>query len=60
MLRKKIEITRYEQCAIYCKADGNEAGSVSCPQGSGTGQVSQMAGNMKFNLTCPRCNGKGE
>ena len=26
---------------------------------TGTGNVTQMAGNMKFNLTCPRCNGKG-
>jgi molecular chaperone DnaJ len=32
---------------------------VACPQCSGTGSVSQMAGNMKFNLTCPKCNGKG-
>ena len=57
--QKKIEITRYEQCAICHGGGGNEAGSVSCPQCGGTGQVSQMAGNMKFNLTCPRCNGKG-
>src|SRR6267142_1132794 len=26
----------------------------------GTGSVSQMAGAMKFNLTCPRCGGKGK
>ena len=55
----KIEITRYEQCAMCHGTGGNEAGSASCPQCSGTGNVSQMAGNMKFNLTCPRCNGKG-
>ena len=55
----KIEITRYEQCAVCYGTGGNEAGSVACPQCSGTGNVSQMAGNMKFNLTCPRCNGKG-
>lgn len=55
----KIEITRYEQCAVCHGTGGNEAGSASCPQCSGTGNVQQMAGNMKFNLTCPRCNGKG-
>ena len=55
----KIEIARYEQCAVCHGIGGNEAGSVGCPQCGGTGNVSQMAGNMKFNLTCPRCNGKG-
>ena len=55
----KIEITRYEQCAVCHGTGGNEAGSIACPQCNGTGSVSQMAGNMKFNLTCPRCNGKG-
>jgi molecular chaperone DnaJ len=55
----KIEITRYEQCAVCHGTGGSEAGSASCPQCGGTGNVSQMAGNMKFNLTCPRCNGKG-
>jgi molecular chaperone DnaJ len=55
----KIEITRYEQCAVCHGTGGNEAGSIACPQCNGTGNVQQMAGNMKFNLTCPRCNGKG-
>ncbi len=57
--QKKIEITRYEMCAVCHGAGGSEAGSVACPQCNGTGNVQQMAGNMKFNLTCPRCNGKG-
>jgi molecular chaperone DnaJ len=34
-------------------------GSVKCPQCDGTGNVTQMAGSMKFNLTCPRCGGTG-
>jgi molecular chaperone DnaJ len=55
----KIDVTRYEQCVNCDGTGGNEAGSAACPQCSGTGTVTQMAGNMKFNLTCPRCSGKG-
>ena len=33
---------------------------MTCPQCNGTGQVTQMAGAMKFNLTCPRCGGTGK
>ncbi|HXJ40666.1 MAG TPA: DnaJ C-terminal domain-containing protein, partial [Bryobacteraceae bacterium] len=55
----KIDITRYEGCVNCGGTGGNEAGSIACPQCSGTGSVSQMAGNMKFNLTCPKCGGKG-
>lgn len=55
----KIEITRYDQCPGCHGAGGTESGSVACPQCQGTGNVTQMAGNMKFNLTCPRCGGKG-
>lgn len=55
----KIDVTRYEQCIKCDGTGGNEAGSAACPQCSGTGTVTQMAGNMKFNLTCPRCGGKG-
>jgi molecular chaperone DnaJ len=35
-------------------------GAVTCPQCDGAGTVSQMAGSMKFNLTCPRCGGTGK
>ena len=31
-----------------------------CPQCNGTGNVTQMAGAMQFNLTCPRCGGTGK
>ena len=57
--QSKIEITRYDSCFACSGSGGGESGSSACPQCSGTGNVSQMAGNMKFNLTCPRCSGKG-
>ena len=55
----KLSVTRYDVCPTCHGTGGNEAGSIACPQCTGSGTVSQMAGNMKFNLTCPRCNGKG-
>ncbi len=55
----KIEVTRHEVCST-CRGTGQgSGGSVTCPQCSGSGQVSQMAGAMKFSLTCPRCKGTG-
>jgi molecular chaperone DnaJ len=54
-----LNITRYEVCDT-CKGSGSTgAGEVACPQCKGTGNVSQMAGAMRFNLTCPRCGGSG-
>jgi molecular chaperone DnaJ len=32
---------------------------VICPECSGSGNVNQMAGAMRFSLTCPRCEGSG-
>ena len=55
----RIEITRYDSCFACDGKGGGDSGSAACPQCNGTGSVSQMAGNMKFNLTCPRCSGKG-
>lgn len=55
----KINVTRYSECMTCHGSGGKDGGSVACGQCNGTGQVTQMAGNMKFNLTCPKCNGRG-
>jgi molecular chaperone DnaJ len=58
----RLNITRYEVCNT-CHGSGNApsgAGEVTCPECKGTGNVSQMAGAMRFNLTCPRCGGTGK
>jgi molecular chaperone DnaJ len=56
----RLNITRYEICGT-CHGSGSAgSGEAVCPQCKGTGQVSQMAGAMKFNLTCPRCGGTGK
>ena len=55
----KLEIQRQETCPT-CKGKSTTGGSVECPECSGTGQVTQMGGRMKFNIQCPRCSGTGK
>jgi molecular chaperone DnaJ len=55
----KLNISRQETCET-CHGTGTAGSSVAvCPECDGTGNVTQMAGAMKFNLTCPRCGGSG-
>ncbi len=55
----KLTINRQEVCDV-CNGAGTSGGTNTvCPECDGTGNVTQMAGAMKFTLTCPRCDGKG-
>jgi molecular chaperone DnaJ len=55
----RLNITRQEQCET-CKGTGSAGGNTPvCPECNGSGHVDQMAGAMRFNLTCQRCGGKG-
>jgi molecular chaperone DnaJ len=55
----KLNITRQEVCET-CGGTGSSGGAVAvCPECDGTGTVSQLAGAMKFNLRCQRCDGTG-
>src|SRR5260370_26633092 len=52
----RLNISHQEVCeACHGTKSAPGGGSDACPQCDGTGNVSQMAGSMKFNLTCPRC-----
>lgn len=55
----RLNIQRQETCET-CHGTGSAGSNVAvCPECDGSGQVTQMAGAMKFNLTCPRCGGTG-
>jgi len=54
----RIQINRQETCPT-CHGHAHTGGAMQCPECSGTGQVTQMGGRMKFNIPCPRCNGTG-
>jgi len=54
----RIEIHRQEVCPT-CHGQASSGAPMPCPECSGTGQVTQMGGRMKFNIPCPRCGGSG-
>lgn len=55
----KLNVQRQEVCG-QCGGSGTAGGtSPECPECKGTGSVSQMAGAMRFNITCPKCHGTG-
>src|SRR5258708_24191455 len=55
----RLNVSRQEVCET-CGGSGSSGGSSTvCPECDGTGNVTQMAGAIKFTLTCPRCDGKG-
>jgi molecular chaperone DnaJ len=54
----RIQVNRQETCPT-CHGQAHTGGPMQCPECNGTGQVSQMGGRMKFNISCPRCGGTG-
>src|SRR6184192_494986 len=55
----RLNITRHDACQ-NCRGHGYIEAPGTCPECNGKGQVTQKAGNMKFNVNCPRCNGSGK
>jgi molecular chaperone DnaJ len=56
---KKLSITRLDTCNV-CHGTGAEPGEEKiCPTCGGTGQVTQVSGKMRFQISCSRCGGSG-
>jgi molecular chaperone DnaJ len=55
----RLNINRQEACPV-CHGSGARAGANTvCPECNGSGNVTQVAGAMRFSLTCPKCEGAG-
>jgi molecular chaperone DnaJ len=56
---KKLSFTRLDVCNI-CHGAGVAPGDEKiCPTCNGSGQVTQVSGKMRFQITCSRCGGSG-
>src|SRR3984957_929583 len=56
---KKLRITRVAVCNV-CHGTGAEPSEEKiCPTCGGTGQVTQVSGKMRFQISCSRCGGSG-
>jgi molecular chaperone DnaJ len=55
----RLQVQRQETCPT-CKGRASSGNPQVCPECSGSGQVTQMGGQMKFSLQCPRCGGTGK
>jgi molecular chaperone DnaJ len=56
---KKISFTRLDVCNV-CHGAGFAGEEKTCPTCNGTGQVTQVSGKMRFQITCSRCGGRGK
>jgi molecular chaperone DnaJ len=57
---KKISFSRLDVCSA-CHGTGAAPGDEkTCPTCGGSGQVTQVSGKMRFQITCSRCGGSGK
>jgi molecular chaperone DnaJ len=54
-----LNVGRQETCGTCGGSGAANTGNATCPECNGTGNVTQVAGAMRFSLSCPRCGGSG-
>jgi molecular chaperone DnaJ len=57
---KKLSFTRLDVCNVCHGAGFLPDGDKTCPTCGGSGQVTQVSGKMRFQITCSRCGGTGK
>jgi molecular chaperone DnaJ len=57
---KKISFTRLDVCNVCHGAGFLPGQEKTCPTCNGSGQVTQVSGKMRFQVTCSRCGGTGK
>lgn len=55
----RLNVQRHEKCQPCGGTGSGSKTAAVCPECRGTGNVSQAAGAMRFQLSCPRCGGTG-
>jgi molecular chaperone DnaJ len=56
---KKLNFTRLDVCAVCHGAGAAPGDEKVCTGCGGSGQVTQVSGKMRFQITCSRCGGSG-
>ncbi len=56
----RMNISRQDTCTNCGGTGAGTGGTTNCPECEGSGNVTQLAGAMRFTLSCPRCNGTGK
>jgi molecular chaperone DnaJ len=56
----KLNVTRQDACYACDGTGDSKGGAQACPECSGSGNVEQMVGAMRFTITCPKCGGRGK
>jgi len=57
---KKLSFTRLDTCNVCHGAGVAPGDEQTCPTCKGSGQVTQVSGKMRFQITCSRCGGSGK
>jgi molecular chaperone DnaJ len=57
---KKVSFTRLDVCNVCHGAGFLPGQEKTCPTCNGSGQVTQVSGKMRFQVTCSRCGGTGK